>query len=88
MNKTFAYITNVDGWLAAIAPYYLPCLPKVLLIVSKDNEIIKGRDGATARRKGQVRGFSPLRAVIRRRHVEAKQIRTKGNDPSRFLPGS
>jgi len=65
---------NVDGWLAAVAPNYLPCLTKVLLIVGKDNEIIKRCDGTTARGKGQVSGFPPrFWAVIRRRHVEANE---------------
>lgn len=41
VNKTFANVANVDGWLAAIAPNYLPGLSKMFLIVSKDNKVIK-----------------------------------------------
>jgi hypothetical protein len=73
VNKTAAHIMNVDGWLAAVAPNYLPCL----FIVGKDNEIIKGCDGAATRGKGQVSRFSPrFRAVIRRRHVDEEKENT------------
>lgn len=78
MKKTFADIMDVDGWLSAVAPNDLPCLTKVLFIVCKDNEIVKGCDGTAARGEGQVSGFSPrFRAVIRCRHVDANEKKRK-----------
>lgn len=37
MNKTFVYVMDINGWLAAVTPYYLTCLTEVFLIVGEDH---------------------------------------------------
>jgi hypothetical protein len=53
------HVTDVDRWLAAVAPYHLACLSEVFLIIGEDNEIVEGCDSVAARSESQVGGLSP-----------------------------
>jgi hypothetical protein len=54
MDQTFIHVMDIDRWLASVTPDHLPCLTKVVLIISKDYEIIEGCNRAAAWSKCQV----------------------------------